>query len=381
MNDEIKCDISSEVKNTAKILQEILIIIMGIAFTLTIIMFTTESTNIPKTFLQFTTLSVFAFICAITAIARFSHGNMSYLVRTYNISDYEAIIRKSNLRLAIDFIFIFIQGVIFCGLSMYQSFAFEFYSLFVILFFVDALWFFIIILFSRITYKDFEAHIAQENMRALMNWMVINFISGILILYVLFAGGPSIELSDKVPMFFIIIMGNTVLDYSLNRKLYFPSGIKSSEKTISFVAARFTTALKTGSFDPYLKEKILAIHEVIQGYGIVLYSSHNTEDFGNNLLKPNKFVYNDIKEISQCDIFVALLDEEFSSGVFIELGWASFLGKKILLFIPENYKLEESPMIRGLHTLTGFCQTISYKDVSNLKDLLRSQLQSIIPNL
>ena len=119
-----------EVNKTAKILQEILIIIMAIAFTSAIVMFVNQNSNEPKDVMQFSIESIFAFICVITAIARFSHGNMSYLSRTYDISDYEAYARKYNIRLAVDFFFIFAQGIIFCGLSLYQAKTLEFYALF-----------------------------------------------------------------------------------------------------------------------------------------------------------------------------------------------------------------------------------------------------------
>lgn len=380
MNEEInkKYKIATEVNRTAKILQEILIIIMAIAFTSAIVMFITDMTNTPKEFSKFTTGSIFAFICVITAIARFSHGNMSYLSRTYEISDYEAVARKYNIRLAVDFFFIFAQGVIFCGLSLYQTKTFEFYSLFATLFFVDAIWFFIIISFSKIIYKDFEARKAQEHMKALMNWMVANLLTGIIMVFILFVGISKENLNEKIPLFFIVIMLNTILDYGLNRKLYFPIGIEKPNRTSVFVAARFTTAFKSSTFDPLLKEKIEAIHEVIQGLGITLYSSHITEKFGKALEIPYDFVRRDISQISLCDIFVTLLDEDFSTGVYIELGWASFLGKKIIIFIPQGFDIDKTPMIRGLSALTRYCQLISYSDIDTLKANLKSELQAFV---
>ena len=211
-----------------------------------------------------------------------------------------------------------------------------------------------------------------------MNWMAVNFATGLIMIVLLFFGILRKNLNEMIPLCFFIIMINTFLDYYLNRNLYFPIGIKKSSRTSVFVAARFTTALNSNSFDDKLKVKIEAIHDIVHGLNIVLFSSHISENYGNNIISPHDFVYRDISEISQCDIFIALLDDGFSTGVFIELGWASFLGKKIIIFIPTNFAIEKAPMIKGLSSLASYYQLITYNDLDNLKTNLKTELQAMI---
>jgi len=369
--------ITREVKKTADVLREIITIILALAFTTAIITFMTDGGTSPKEFTKsnFTLESIYVFISVIITIIRFYHGNMNYLSRTYNIPDYEAITRKNNYKLAIDFFFIFLQGIIFCGLASYQVIKFEFYLLFAILFFIDSIWFFVIINFVNLANKDFEAQHTQEYMKALTNWMVVNFTTGVVILFIIYSAQKE-TLPDMIPLLFTVIMINTVLDYGLNRKLYFPV-LKRAKNTSVFVAARFTTAIENGIFDSELKRNIEIIHEAIRSLGVILYSSHHIEKYGENLSYAEDAVERDISQISICDIFVALLEDKLSAGVCTELGWASFMGKKIILIVPNNFNMDQVPLIKGLNTIT-YCEIIRYEDNNILRDRLHSVLQPFI---
>jgi len=287
--------------------------------------------------------------------------------------------RKYNLKLGIDFFFIFTQGVIFSALALYQSNAFEFYSLFALLFLIDSIWFFIQIIFSRKTYLDFETKRHQEHMVAQVNWMVANFITA-MIMTVLIMHRPKEQMTTYIPLFFAIIMVNTILDYLLNRRLYFPIGITKAKRASVFIAARFTSAFEGGKFDQDLKGKIDAIHEIIMSLGLNLYSAHQIEKFGEELDNSDKFVKRDIAQISSSDIIVALLEEKLSTGVCVELGWASFMGKKIIIIVPDEFDLHKIPMVRGLVNLT-YCDVIRYKDLGSLRNNLRLTLQAFVPKM
>jgi len=84
--------ITTDVKQTAIILKEILTIIKAIAFTMAIVIFLTNGKSTPNTFAEYRLESLYAFICVITAIVRFFHGNISYITRTYDVPDYEALV-------------------------------------------------------------------------------------------------------------------------------------------------------------------------------------------------------------------------------------------------------------------------------------------------
>ncbi|MFH1322697.1 MAG: nucleoside 2-deoxyribosyltransferase [Methanobacteriota archaeon] len=170
---------------------------------------------------------------------------------------------------------------------------------------------------------------------------------------------------------------NQKANWIFSRKLYFPIGLKKAKNTYIFVAARFTTAIENGIFDSNLRKKIEIIHEVIRSLGVKLYSSHHIEKFGENLSYYDRAVKRDISQISRCDIFVALLEDKLSAGVCTELGWASFVGKKIILIIPDNFDINRVPMIKGLTTIT-YCEIVRYADNNILRDRLHSVLQPLI---
>jgi len=91
-------------------------------------------------------------------------------------------------------------------------------------------------------------------------------------------------------------------------------------------------------------------------------------------------VKRDIAQISSSDIIVALLEEKLSTGVCVELGWASFMGKKIIIIVPDEFDLHKIPMVRGLVNLT-YCDVIRYKDLGSLRNNLRLTLQAFVPKM
>ena len=78
-NEIMKDDaLSYEVSRTATILQDIIAIIMGLAFTTAVVVFMTKD-NVPLAVSNINIESVLIFVCVISTIVRFFHGNMSYL--------------------------------------------------------------------------------------------------------------------------------------------------------------------------------------------------------------------------------------------------------------------------------------------------------------
>jgi nucleoside 2-deoxyribosyltransferase len=363
--------IGYHIRSTAEVLKEIITIIMALAFAQAIITFLTNEAGGPNKIDQFTWTHAAAFICVIITIVRFFHGNISYLIRTYNLPDHEATARKHNFKLALDFIFIFAQSFLFCALAWYQRNDLEFYILFTVLFFVDAIWFFTIIMFAKGSFKDFEANQAQEQTRTLTNWMAANALTGILMLVFILPriAQPNPNFEPLIPIFFVIIMSNTVIDYILNRRLYFPLGTKHNKRKTVFVAARFSSAINSDVFDPGLRKTIETVHHNVTQRGFDLHSAHIDELFGKKPEQPSNFIVRDISKISSCDIFIALIDNLQSVGTNIELGWASFLGKYIILLFPESFDHDLAPMLSGISQLTQ-CDELIYKDNDDLRDKL-----------
>jgi hypothetical protein len=341
---------------------------MALAFTTSIVTFLSTDSNTPKaSFDQYSVNDVLIFLCAITAIIRFFHGNSSYLIRTYSIPDHKATI-KYNFKLAVDFIFILLQGIIFCAMALYQQNVLVFFDLFVTLFIIDGFWFFIILNFVNISHPEHENNQDKIKMKELTNWLVTNWLTAV-------AMGVTIsylEPANMVPLLFTIIAVNTALDYWQNRRVYFPLGGKLSDKASSFVAARFTTAIQDTGFDPELKANISAIHDELYRLGFSVESAHIEEAYGASLDNPHVFIKRDISAISGCDLFIALLDGNcISSGVCIELGWASLLRKNILLIHPKGFPFNINPMVVGLFSLTTL-EFIEYETIDDMRSKLKA---------
>lgn len=351
---------------------------MAIAFAKAIDVFLRDETGLTLNLSGFTYDKCFNFICVITAIIRFYHGNIKYLAREYEDSNESDVEKNLNTRLAVDFFFFFLQGFIFCALALYQNKTFEFYMGFTILFFIDSTWFFIVINFTRNSKKYLKFREEEMHIKALSNWMVANLITGSIILIIILKNlnGERDSLDYLVPTFFIIIMINTVLDYILNINLYFPR-TKTKKHISAFVSAKFTTAIKDGLFNAKLKETIETIIDTIKSTGITLFSSHENEKFGKDIKEPEDFITRDISNINESDIFIALLDEEKLGGVYIELGWATSIGKDIILIIPASFNLNKIPIIKGIIKITK-CEILVYSDNNDLKTKLLSVLSSYI---
>lgn len=134
-----------------------------------------------------------------------------------------------------------------------------------------------------------------------------------------------------------------------------------------FVAARFTTAMDDNGFDPQLKDIIHHAHTGVTNAGCVVSSAHRIEQFGKSLAKPADFIPRDHAEVKDCDVFVVVIDKSVSVGASAECGWASELGKSMLLyFLPGVDKLP-------YRCLEGFCRLTSsqFHDVTSPEDLSR----------
>lgn len=369
---------SSQMKDTSLILKEIITIIMALAFAQAIAYFLVGQNNQPLLRHEFTPERILTFICVITAIVRFYHGNVGYISRTYDVPDHLAIARRFPVKLTVDFLFIFLQSILFCVLSVYQTNYYYFYALFTVLLLFDSLWFFVLISYSRSVLAEDTLTLREihRKMGAMMNWMVVNFITSVVMLIILLPQkwAKPVEFLPFVPWLFGIIIVNTGLDYYLNRDLYFPALQSRKGIRTVFVAASFSNAIEPKGFNPRLRRLIEGIHEVLRSLHIQFHSAHVEEQFGEAVQSPEGFGERDIKHLTSCDLVVALVTNPLSGGVHIELGWASFLQKHIIMLVPHDFELSKDPMLSGLCTLAD-SEIVRFKDVHDMREKLRGQLQ------
>lgn len=74
------------------------------------------------------------------------------------------------------------------------------------------------------------------------------------------------------------------------------------------------------------------------------------ESYGKDYSTPQESTLIDYETIREVDLVCAIPGNPISGGVHIELGWASALHKKIVLFLDKKY--DYSPLITGLNAIT-----------------------------
>lgn len=92
------------------------------------------------------------------------------------------------------------------------------------------------------------------------------------------------------------------------------------------------------------------IIDYFEDKGWYVHCAHKREKWGREFMTPSVCTKIDYEEISRCDYFVAFPGAPASPGTHIEIGWASALGKPIILLL-EAYK-DYAFLIRGLDEVT-----------------------------
>lgn len=90
-----------------------------------------------------------------------------------------------------------------------------------------------------------------------------------------------------------------------------------------------------------------------------VHSAHRREKWGQEFMTPDECTKKDYEEISRCDIFVAFPGSPASPGTHIEMGWASALGKPVILLLEKEGQY--AFLVQGLNQV-GNTTSISYSD-------------------
>jgi hypothetical protein len=88
------------------------------------------------------------------------------------------------------------------------------------------------------------------------------------------------------------------------------------------------------------------IIEHFERRGWDVHCAHKREGWGREFMSPALCTRIDFDEISKCDYFVAFPGSPASPGTHIELGWASALGKRVILL--QEVGKEYAFLVRGL---------------------------------
>lgn len=141
-----------------------------------------------------------------------------------------------------------------------------------------------------------------------------------------------------------------------------------------FIAYPFTSKLRENGLLPkeYVEE-LMTLKRELEKMGNKVILAHEREGWGKDILPPEVCTKLDFEEIVKADLILAYPGNPPSGGVHIELGWASALGKRIIIIKKSNDNY--SPLVDGLWEITSV-KYISYSEYKRIVDELKIFLQN-----
>lgn len=202
-------DIKEARKRSVDNLQRLFAFVVGLAVTEALRRTLSPLASDYAQWLVFTTFVV-------TAVP-FYHGTNMYLDATYVLGSRTS----RQYALMLDFIFLFVEGLLLFALALQTDDLRRFYTLLAILFVFDAVW-------VRVTVITTDAHSAADTIYA--RWAVVNVSAAALVLFLVWS--PLIR-SDVVRNLALAAtaLGRTIYDYRAVWRLYYPSEDRNRRAT------------------------------------------------------------------------------------------------------------------------------------------------------
>lgn len=119
-----------------------------------------------------------------------------------------------------------------------------------------------------------------------------------------------------------------------------------------FLAAPFSQWLdpETRRLDAERRRQLDMLRLSLVEQAFSVFSAHHREEWGAALMPSHICTPLDYEEMARADIVCAIVGAPPSSGVCVELGWASAMGKPVLLIV--DPAVVHSPLVDGLGTVT-----------------------------
>lgn len=118
-----------------------------------------------------------------------------------------------------------------------------------------------------------------------------------------------------------------------------------------FLAAPYTQWMdwELGSLHADRVEYLSILRQAFLEKGMAVFSAHHNEDWGRSWLPPEICTPADFLAVQRSDVVCALLGQSVSPGVLVELGWASAMGKPVVLLVGDDPLPQ---LVRGLEEVT-----------------------------
>lgn len=123
------------------------------------------------------------------------------------------------------------------------------------------------------------------------------------------------------------------------------------------------------------QDKINRIIEHFEVAGAKVYNAHRREAWGAKFLTAPECTKLDFTEISQSDVFVAYPGVPVSPGTHVEVGWASALGKPMVLLLEKDAK--HTFLVTGLETVANV-EFIWFETVDEILERLPAAVHKVL---
>ena len=126
-------------------------------------------------------------------------------------------------------------------------------------------------------------------------------------------------------------------------------------------------------------QQISSLLKFLRSKNFEVHNAHEREEWGSNWYTPEACTTLDFETIRSSDLLIAIPGNPASGGVHIELGWASALGKSVILLLDKAYTY--SSLVEGLKQITSV-KYIRYDEFNEITGELTKFLDiNRVPNL
>ncbi|MEY9841039.1 nucleoside 2-deoxyribosyltransferase [Streptacidiphilus sp. EB103A] len=144
-----------------------------------------------------------------------------------------------------------------------------------------------------------------------------------------------------------------------------------------FVGGPIQHAILPNGFVGHLQDAISRAIGIVKENGGNIFSAHMVEKFGAETaaFTPDQVSVRDFRWMKKCDVFVPvlpLLEGETlrrTDGTHVELGWATAMGRPIVVITKQPFAESASHLLKGLHRV-GAVQVIDFDEFIEKPTLL-----------
>jgi nucleoside 2-deoxyribosyltransferase len=132
---------------------------------------------------------------------------------------------------------------------------------------------------------------------------------------------------------------------------------------------------ETGIMSELDQQKFTKLIEYFEGRGATVYNAHRREAWGAQFLTPDEATKLDFTEISKSDVFVAFPGVPASPGTHVEIGWASALGKPMVLMLEKGKK--HTFLVTGLEQIANV-EFLWFDDPEEIHEQLEEKVELVL---